>query len=153
MSRPVLSLVLPWQGERDLKFALALATAVALRELKRNPRIPALYKSGIRYRRDVCKAPNVPGACERFLSPLQLLRERGRLGADCDDLAVWRASELLLGRHGPRDRKARAVPVRSPGVGWHVVVRRGDGTIEDPSKKLGMGKDKPPTKRRRRRRA
>lgn len=133
--RPVLSLVMPFKGRSDLDFALTLATAIALRELKANPWIPKLYKSGVRYQRDVCRAPNVDGACERFLSPLQLLRERV---GDCDDLAPWRAAERILAG----DRKARAVAIRSPGIGWHVVVKRGNGTIEDPSRVLGMGKKK-----------
>ena len=49
---------------------------------------------------------------------------------DCDDLAPWLAAERIIGKGGPRDRKARAVAVSSPGIGWHVVVRRGDGRIE-----------------------
>ncbi len=131
---PALSLVMPFKGQGDINFALALATAIAVREMRNNPgRIPWLYKSGIRYRRDICKAPGVDGACERFLSPLQLLKERF---GDCDDIAPYRAAELIV----RRGEKARARAVRSPGVGWHVIVRRGDGTKEDPSKRLGMGK-------------
>lgn len=148
--RQSLSLVVPWATKRDLNFALQLATATAVRELAANPRLPALYRAGIPYKREVCRASNVPGACERFLSPLQLLKERGRLGADCDDLAPWRAAELILGRHAPRDRGARAVAIPSPGIGWHVVVKRSDGRIEDPSKVLGMGKGKKRKGRRRR---
>lgn len=146
--RQSLSLVIPWRTKRDLDFALQFATGNALRELAANRWIPALYKAGIPYKREVCRAAGVPGACERFLSPLQLLKERGRLGADCDDLAPWRAAELILGRHAPRDPKARAVAIPSPGIGWHVIVRRGDGSIEDPSKVLGMGKGKKGRRRR-----
>lgn len=145
--RQSLSLVLTWRTKRDLDFALKFATATAVRELAAHPNLPALYRAGIPYKREVCRASNVPGACERFLSPLQLMRERGRLGADCDDLAPWRAAELILGRHGPRDPGARAVAIPSPGIGWHVVVRRSDGTIEDPSKVLGMGKTKKAARR------
>jgi len=136
MPRPVLSVVMPFKGKADIDFALQLAQAIAIRELRANPQLPLLYRSGVRWVRDTCNAPGVAGACERFLSPLQVLRE-GKKG-DCDDLGPWRAGELNLGRGGPRDRKARAVAIRSPGIGWHVVVRRGNGTIEDPSKILGM---------------
>lgn len=95
--------------------------------------LPALYDSGLRFRREVCRAPGVPGACERFLTAAQALAERGA-EFDCDDIAPWRAAELrLAGEH------ARAIPVRSPEVGWHIVVRRGDGSMEDPSRVLGMG--------------
>lgn len=57
---------------------------------------------------------------------------RGR--AACGPLASYRAAEL---QH--RGEDARAVVVPSPsGVDgrWHAVVRRGNGTIEDPSKIL-----------------
>lgn len=133
---PVLSVVMPFRGKADIDFALQFATVVALRELQAHPSIPLLYRSGVRYKRDKCTAPGVPGACERFLSPLQVLRE-GKVG-DCDDLGPWKCAEYLMGKGVRRDRKARAVAIRSPGVGWHVVVRRGDGTIEDPSRRLGM---------------
>lgn len=134
---PVLSVVLPFRGKSDIDWALQFATANAVRELRDHPGIPLLYRSGVRWKRDQCNAPGTPGACERFLSPLQVLRE-GKVG-DCDDLGPWLAAERILGKGGPRDRRARAVAIPSPGVGWHVVVRRGDGRIEDPSKVLGMG--------------
>lgn len=132
---PALSLVMPFKGQRDINFALDLATVIAYRELKANPRLPKLYKSGVRYKRDRCKGNmrSVDGACERFLSPTQLLKE-GR--GDCDDLAPYLAAQRIL----EGDRKARARAIPSPGVGWHVVVIRGDGRKEDPSRRLGMGK-------------
>ncbi len=131
---PALSLVMPFKGQGDINFALSLATAVALREMRKHRgRIPPLYSSGVRYRRDVCKAPGVDGACERFLSPLQLLKERF---GDCDDLAPYLAAQRIL----EGDKKARAVAVPSPGIGYHVIVRRGDGRTEDPSRRLGMGR-------------
>ncbi len=136
MARPVLSIVMPFNGKADIDVALQLATIVAVRELRANPRIPLLYRSGVRWVRDTCNAPGVPGACERFLSPLQVLRE-GKKG-DCDDLGPWLAAQYITGKGGVRDKRARAVAIRSPGIGWHVVVRRGSGAIEDPSKVLGM---------------
>lgn len=126
---PVLSIVMPFQGERELQLALDVLTAIDVKEIGWY-RLPALYKSGVRYARDVCHAPQVPGACERFLSAAQCNKERV---GDCDDLACWRAAELILAG----DIEARAIPRRSS-VGWHIVVRHGDGTIEDPSAKLGM---------------
>ena len=130
---------MPFNGQADIDFALEMATAIALRQLKQNPWIPRLYQSGVRWKRDVCRARDIPGACERFLSPLDVLKE-GKRG-DCDDLAPWRAAERMLHMG---DKKARAISVRSPGVGYHVLVRKGPrfrskGEYEDPSKVLGMG--------------
>jgi hypothetical protein len=125
-------------GREDLQLALDVSTLIAEHELRRNPGLPMLYKSGVRYAMDVCLAGHVPGACERFLSPLQGLAEvrSGKIaGLDCDDLGPWRAAECRV-RLG--DRRARAYPITSPGIGWHILVRRGDGTIEDPSRRLGM---------------
>jgi len=56
-----------------------------------------------------------------------------RGGGDCEDLAAWRAAELRIA-----GEPARVVVVRSaPGV-LHAVVRRANGRIEDPSRRLGM---------------
>ncbi len=54
---------------------------------------------------------------------------------DCDDLAPWWAAQL---RHTGQDPKAKAVVKRSGPRTWHAVVRRGDGSIDDPSKAAGM---------------
>lgn len=129
MSKPVLSIVMPYGETRELQAALAAGTAIGVQQIGWY-RLPPLYESGVRYVREVCKAPNVPGACERFLTPAQSLVERD---CDCDDLAIWRAAELI--RQGERGARAVAMP---SSVGWHVVVRREDGTIEDPSRILGM---------------
>lgn len=125
---PVLSIVMPWSSARELALALAVCTAIDVSELRRY-RLPPLYASGVRYRREICTAPFVPGACERFLSARQAYAEKW---ADCDDLACWRAAELIIA-----GERARAVAHRSS-VGWHVIVRRGDGSFEDPSARLGM---------------
>ena len=59
----------------------------------------------------------------------------GRKWGDCDDLAPWHAASL---RATGRDDKARAFVRRSGPQRWHALVRRGDGTIEDPSVHAGM---------------
>ncbi len=143
---------MPFQGQRDIDFALALATKIALRELRAGG-IPKIFKSGVRWERDVCRAPDVDGACERFLSPKQLIKERV---GDCDDVVPWRAAEIiyevekaLQARGMPKGksrrkawRAATAYAVPSPGIGWHILLKRADGKTEDPSKRLGMGKPK-----------
>lgn len=141
---PVLSIVAPFRGKPDLDAALEATVRLNELQLRADPSIPLLYSAaarqlGVRYARDVCLAPQVPGACERFLtiaSALMELRSGAIAGLDCDDLASWRCAELRV--RFSRSR-ARAFVIRSPGIGWHVLVDDGRGKIEDPSKTLGMG--------------
>jgi hypothetical protein len=56
-----------------------------------------------------------------------------RGGGDCEDLATWRAAELRA-----VGEPARVIVYRSAPSVLHAVVRRGDGRIEDPSRRLGM---------------
>lgn len=60
---------------------------------------------------------------------------RGRGWGDCDDLAPWRAASLRVTGEDPG---ARAVVKRSGDKRWHAVVRRSDGSIDDPSIDAGM---------------
>lgn len=90
--------------------------------------VPPLYKSGVRYMNE---PPEF--ACEEFASiPAILARGWG----DCDDLAPWRVAEL---RNLGENAKIRIQWKRtSKGKLFHIVVRRADGRIEDPSELLGM---------------
>lgn len=85
--------------------------------------LPLLYASGVRYQRE--------RGTEHWLGPVDVLR----LGAgDCEDLVAWRVAEL-------RQQGINAAPhcyAPAPGL-VHCVVRWPDGSIEDPSRKLGMG--------------
>lgn len=134
MGPNVLSIAMPFADERGLRTALRAATLIAVYEIERYniPPLYSLHAAGrVRYRwPEVCRAPNVPGACERFLSPMQVLSEGG--DCDCDDVAPWRAAELQL-----RGIAAIAIPVKDP-IGWHCVVELADGTTEDPSRRVGM---------------
>lgn len=126
---PVLSIILPYENKVDIDLALAVTTVVDMHQIRKHG-LPKLYRSGVRYQREVCLAPGVRETCERFLTSRVLLHERV---GDCDDLASYRAAELILAG----DLRARAF-ARPSNVGWHCVVRHGDGTIEDPSRRLGM---------------
>ena len=55
---------------------------------------------------------------------------------DCDDLAPWRAAEL---RVTGQDPEAYSYVYPSGPHRWHAIVRRGDGSDEDPSRAAGMG--------------
>lgn len=76
--------------------------------------------------------PEPPGD-EHFDLPGTILA-RGH--GDCDDLAPWHAGSL---RAAGIDPGARAIVKKSGPQRWHAVVRRSDGSIEDPSLHAGMG--------------
>lgn len=54
---------------------------------------------------------------------------------DCDDLGPYHAASLRVTGEAPG---ARAMVKRSGPKRWHVVVRRPDGSIDDPSIEAGM---------------
>lgn len=110
----------------DVQAIIDAATMIARHQIGRG-RVPPLYRSGVVYRREEHRT--LPGV-ERVNSPEETFAMGG---GDCDDLAPWRAAELQL-----QGENARARVVQSPGIGYHVVVVRGDGSIEDPSARLGM---------------
>lgn len=60
-----------------------------------------------------------------------------RGGGDCEDLASWRCAELRL-----RGESCRVVVKRTGPRVLHALVERGDGSIEDPSRRLGMGRER-----------
>ena len=101
--------------------ALALGGFVDLNQrlLQLCPDIPALYASGVRYRRDA------------KLAAIPTILRRG--WGDCKHLAPWRVAEL---RHAGERAHVR-VCWTAPKM-LHVYVVRADGSIEDPSVFLGM---------------
>jgi hypothetical protein len=90
----------------------------------RERKLPPLYGGTIRYARE-------PRARERW----QTASETAARGlGDCEDLAAYRVAEL----HAQGERAA-TIHVRTinPEL-MHIVVRRANGMIEDPSAQLGM---------------
>jgi hypothetical protein len=83
-------------------------------------------KAGVRWK------PEPPGA-EHFDHAGTVLQ---RKWGDCDDLAPWHAASL---RATGEDPDATAIVRRSGPKRWHAIVRRGDGSIDDPSRTAGMG--------------
>ena len=108
--------------------ALTRINVAAMREF----RVPTIYRAGLVYQREpLCRY------CEEWRDCLSVI-EHG--GGDCEDLACYRAAELQL--HGVRARPYVRKPRLLPGgvLLYHIQVEWPDGRIEDPSKKLGMGK-------------
>lgn len=95
--------------------------------------LPELYRSGVRYIREDYNSVHP----EDWLDILETLSQGG---GDCEDLACWRVAEL---QH--RGEPARVVwhrRVIGPGrTLLHILVQRGDGRLEDPSRILGMGSE------------
>lgn len=131
--QPVLSIVMPFDNKREVELALAALTVIDFHEIEEY-RLPLLYLSGVRYQRDPCLVSAAQQTCNQFLTARQALAKGATA---CGPLAAWRTAELW--RQG--DKRARAFCISSPGIGWHCRVRHGDGTIEDPSVRLGMGAD------------
>lgn len=96
------------------------------------PRTPLLYESGVRYEEE----PD--GRDEWQDIPDTLARRTG----DCEDLACWRVAELRVagGIGATRAISVSDMPDRSGKLvkTFHICVLRTNGTIEDPSRRLGM---------------
>jgi len=87
--------------------------------------VPPLYKSGVRYRRE---------NGESFQDCTYILAQKW---GDCSNLVAWRVGELLAQGEPAKVRMHWRVYQDGKRI-YHITVRRGDGTIEDPSRILGM---------------
>ena len=112
-----------------IKLLLEASTQVNQLYIRSHPGLPLLYQSGVRYQNE----PRGQGY-EEF-APLATVYERG--WGDCDDLAPIRCAELRE-RFGERATIRVQWKKHPTGKLFHIVVRRGDGSIEDPSRILGM---------------
>lgn len=112
-----------------LDAALEATTRLNESMMKRNE-IPSFQRSlkggGVRWRPE-------PEGDEHFDHAKTVIK---RGWGDCDDLAPWQAASL---RHSGEDPRAKAIVKRSGPRRWHAVVLRGDGSIDDPSARAGMG--------------
>jgi hypothetical protein len=90
------------------------------------PSFDRALRYGVRWK------PEPPGD-EHFDSADQVIK---RKWGDCDDLAPYQAATLRVTGEDPG---ATAIVRRSGPKRWHAVVQRSDGTIDDPSKRAGMG--------------
>jgi hypothetical protein len=110
-------------GRAEIEDLLDAHWALALSQAKRGP-LPDIYQFG-KYELDV------PGEPEDWFTPSALIGQAGGR-SDCNDFAVYRAAYL-------QQRGIDAVPMlMRVGPGYHVVVQLPDGSIEDPSARLGM---------------
>jgi hypothetical protein len=121
---------MPFIGRADLQLALDALTEWNMARMLETP-LPPLYACGVRYEREpLCRySSGHERMCEEFVTAHEVVR---RGVGDCDDLGGFLCAQLRL-----QGEPARAI-ARPSAAGWHVVVMRADGTIEDPSARLGM---------------
>lgn len=115
-----------------LAYPLRTLFDAALDDVSRG-RVPPLYESGVRYAQE--RPRDVRRHGEAWNRPA---RVAGLGHGDCEDLACWRAAELVVSGADPR-----AIPyIRPAGRGMHALVSREWG-VEDPSAALGMPTRRP----------
>jgi hypothetical protein len=134
---PIVSIVLPVRGAPGIQNACDVATMANAMYLQgAGPNFPRLYAGRIRYEREprgIGGRLGVDVSGEERFDSVPIVAARG--WGDCDDLAPWRAAELRVSGEDPH---ARCAVVHVGRNKWHIVVRRGDGSYEDPSAALGM---------------
>lgn len=135
----------PDHGRFVLNVLLEALTMINEDWYRRFPSLPGLYDSGttlVTRNIDYMREPivtNVYGNPESREHWQDVMETRERKSGDCEDLAADRAAELRV-RYGIRANavfKERMLPNGTRM--FHIVVEYPDGTIEDPSKILGMG--------------
>jgi hypothetical protein len=117
---------LPRGSEDDIasgaRACLEALISVNLDLLRRFPKIPSLYGSGVRFQAEP------PAWKVEHFDHIGRVLERG--WGDCDDLVGWRCAELRFG--GELGAAPRIIWPRGQRR-YHGQVRRADGTVEDPS--------------------
>lgn len=116
LSRQTLGVMLDLMTKIDVLFLLA------------HPETPSIYQSGVRYMEEP------PGQEDWQDIPTCI-----KMGiADCEDLACWRAAELIVRHRIPAKAVWRAFPRQDGSTLFHILVQYPNGRLEDPSRILGM---------------
>jgi hypothetical protein len=112
---------------RVLGLLLEALVAANIEYLGICPSTPSLYESGVVYEEEPEERENWQDIPETL----------GLGNGDCEDLACWRIAELRFRakEHATPFIRWREVGTRTV---YHIAVLRTDGTIEDPSRLLGM---------------
>lgn len=118
-----IQILVPVDGQDMRQVASALWALYTANVVQMRPDYPSVYAFA-RYQRE-------PLGREHWQTADEL--RRTRVG-DCEDLAAYAAVWYRVTGVDPQAR----IALKRSSVGYHVVVRRGDGTLEDPSAVLGM---------------
>lgn len=122
-----------WKRSRALAIAvrpLLEATTLINQLYIKLHKVPSIYHAGVRYQNE----PEGLGYEDFAIIPAIIARGWG----DCDDLAPWRCAELREQGEKAKIRIQWKKDAISGTKLYHIVVRRADGSIEDPSRILGM---------------
>jgi hypothetical protein len=133
-------------SERVLVALLNALLVADVEYLRLHPDAPSIYSGVVRYERELLpneiavKWPQCASPCKAPVHPetWQGIAECIRTGeADCEDLACWRCAERIVREHVAARPDFSFRKVSGLWV-YHIFVRNPDGSIEDPSRKLGM---------------
>jgi hypothetical protein len=138
-------------SERILRALLDVLLLADIEYLRANPNTPRIYNSGVWYEREplpeelAARFPQCHSPCRPEIHPEEWKAipfciddiARG-IGSDCEDLASWCAAERIVYDHldAKTDFSFRRVAPNL--LVYHIFVRLPDGSIEDPSVRLGM---------------
>ena len=104
-------------------------------DLFRAYKMPPLYEAGVRYQSLAPPCKELPG--DLWLDALSLLATKE---GDCKDLSCYLAAQRTV--YEGRPCRPATLPPKFLGDNdfslYHIVVLYNDGTVEDPSAKLGM---------------
>jgi len=133
-------------SERILRAALDLLLVADIEFLRAHPNTPRIYNANVVYQREPlpdeikamypqCTSPCIAPVHPEEWKTIPFCMEDGQ--ADCEDLASWCCAERIV-----FDGIAAKTEFSWRQVGnmfiYHIYVRLPDGSIEDPSKRLGM---------------
>lgn len=120
------------ESEAVLRLLLEALTAANVVYLQFHKNTPGIYQSGVRYSEELAESRTGPIPEDWKSIPYVIHDGEG----DCEDLACWRTAELLMaGEHAQPTFTHRLVGNK---LLYHILVKRGNGSIEDPSARLGM---------------
>lgn len=116
-------IICPCDGPAEMNRAMDVLIALDMVYLNAHRNEKPLYRAGVRY--------DDPGVLAWYTTPILYNKGKG----DCKSLTGARVAELRVTGEDP---KAAAHFKQVTRRMWHVLVKRGDGSLEDPSAKLGM---------------
>lgn len=130
------------EGREEIRAWLRGLVALNVELLKlaraRGRALPPLYRSGVVYRPEPrASSTTIAANTSEDFAPCVVALTRG--WGDCDDLAAWRAAELIE-RGIPADVDVIETRASRPDARrWHIIVTLPDGSNEDPSRVLKGG--------------